>query len=289
MILPAIEKLVRQIDRSLKYYSLQLGNENISKIYLSGEICAFGRLVDYISDQVGLSIEIIDPFASGNSVSAEISPTGSILEKSSFAHAVGMALSHNSRTPNCIFTYKDKEKSARVARINRGVFGVFVFMMVICIGTVVWQERIAEGKKAKILALGRQMEQYSPRMNQSIILRLAASAKQNSHNLKEYSKKYLCMAVIGEIARMTPSNIRLLSMTANLGRISGDKDKLPTKVLVFEGFVFGDQQAFDASLATYLIKLENSHLFSKPNIHKSTVEYHKGKKVLHFTVHMKLV
>jgi type IV pilus assembly protein PilM len=289
MILPAIEKLVRQIDRSLKHYSLQLGNENISKIYLSGEICAFGRLVDYISDQVGLSIEIIDPFASGDSVSGEISPTGSILERSSFAHAVGMALSHNSRTPNCIFTYKDKEKSARIARMNRGIFGVFVFMMVICIGIVVWQGRIADVKKAKTLALGRQMEQYTPRINQAILLQLAARDKQNSHDLKEYGKKYLGMAVIGEIARMTPSNIRLLTLTANLGEISVDKDKVPVKGLVFEGLVFGEPQAFDASLATYLIKLENSHLFSKPNIHKSTVEYHNGKKVLHFTVHMKLV
>jgi type IV pilus assembly protein PilM len=289
MILPALERLVRQIDRSLKHYCLQFDNENISKIYLSGEICAFSRIVDYISDQVELSSQIIDPFATGGLVSVETLSPESILERSSFAHAMGMALSQNPRTLNCIFTYKDKEKSAHVTRINRGIIGVFAFMMVICIGIVLWQGHMAKGKTAKRDALARQMEQYTPRINQAILLKLAARDKQNSHELKEYGEKYLGMAVIGEIARMTPSNIRLLTLTANLGEILLDKDKVPAKGLVFEGLVFGDQQAFDASLATYLIKLENSHLFSRPSIHNSSVEYHRGEKVLYFTVHMKLL
>lgn len=289
MILPALERLVRQIERSFKHYSLQLGNETISKIYLSGEICAFGRLVDYISEQIRLSSEIIDPFAPGSPFIGEVSTPGSMPERASFAHAVGMALSNSSRTLNCIFTYREKEELARIAHNNRVIIAVFVFMMVICVSIVIWQGRIAEEKKAKAIALSRQVEQYSPRVNQSIILQLAANAKRNSHSLKEYSRKYLGMAVIGEISRMTPSNIRLLNITANLGRISGDKDKLPAKTVVLEGLVFGDQQALDASLATYLVKLENAPLFSQPSIHKSTVEYHDKKKVLHFTVHMKLV
>lgn len=289
MILPALERLVSQIERSLKHYSLQLGNESISKIYLSGEICVFERLVDYISEQIGLSSEIIDPFVPGSPFIGEVSTPSSISERASFAHSVGMALSNSFRTLNCIFTYREKEQLARIAHTNRGIIAAFVFMMIICVGIVIWQGRIAEGKKAKAIALSRQMEQYSPCINQSIILQLAANAKRNSYSLKEYSRKYLGMAVIGEISKMTPSNIRLLGITANLGRISGDKDKLPTKTVVLEGLVFGDQQTFNASLATYLVKLENAPLFSQPSIHKSTVEYHDKKKVLHFTVHMKLV
>lgn len=291
MILSALDRLVRQIERSFEHYGLNLGNDKVSKIYMAGEISSFTRLVDYISNQVGLPTDILDPFSSGTPFSEALSAPDSSYERTSFVPAVGMSLSDNSYTPNFIFTHQDKQKLASVPRINRAIFVVFMFIIAICTGVFLWQTRLAREKQSKIIDLQQRLEQYSPRLNQNFILQLAAKGKQKSRILKEYSRKYFGMAVIGEVCRTIPSNIRLLSVTANLGRVSGGKEGGggETKALILEGMVFGDQQRLEASLAAYLVSLEACPLFRQPKIRKSSFETEGGQEVLHFTAQIGLV
>ena len=96
------------------------------------------------------------------------------------------------------------------------------------------------------------------------------------------------MAVIGELSRVTPENIRLLNIESNFGPLSVTGDKDGEKTLVLEGIVFGHYHTLEASLAAYLMKLENSPVMGKPRFHKSSLESLEGKDVLHFTVQMNL-
>jgi len=105
MILPALERLVRQIERSVKHYSLTLGNDVVSKLYLGGEINNFKKLVGYIKEQVGLPIDTIDPLAPGTTCLGGLTSPGSISERTSYVPALGMALSSNPHTPNFLFNY----------------------------------------------------------------------------------------------------------------------------------------------------------------------------------------
>jgi len=59
--------------------------------------------------------------------------------------------------------------------------------------------------------------------------------------------------------------------------------------LVLEGIIFGGHQPLESSLAAYVLRLENSLLFSQPSIRKSTLGYYEDKEALQFTVHIKLV
>ena len=54
MILPALERLVRQVERTFEHYASNFDNERVEKIYISSGIRPHSRIVDYIGDQLDL-------------------------------------------------------------------------------------------------------------------------------------------------------------------------------------------------------------------------------------------
>lgn len=289
MILTALERIVRQIERSFEHYSLTLGNDSVSKLYIGGEINHLKKLVGFVQEQMGLPIDIIDPFAPGNPSLGKLTPPGSISERASYVPSVGMALSSNPHTPNFIFTYKDRENAARVSRLNRSVFGAFVCMVAICMAVFWWQGGIEAAKKSKINGLRQKLAEYNPRTEQNLIVLMTAKAKMKKKMLREYSKRYQAMTAIGELSQRTPSHIRLLDITARLGQADHAEGKGAAKILTLEGLVFGERQSLEASLAAYLMTLASCPVFREPSISKSSIESREGKEVLHFTTHLELV
>jgi hypothetical protein len=289
MIIPAVERLIRQTERTFEHYIVTLENERIGKIFVSGGINAYRPLIDYIGDQLGIERDIIDPLAPGNPFLDDILPPDSVTERISFTPAVGMAVSDNSHTPNIIFTYKDREKLASIRHINRGIFAAFIFIIAVCMGIFLWQGHIEELKKAKIAQLHKEVSQYIPKVDQKILMLMAPKYKRKQKDLKEYSMKYLGMAIIKDLSMRTPSNIRLLSITANFGSITENKRKTTPKILEVDGIILGDRESLESSFAGYLTKLEDSPLFSQLSIIKSDLEAYEEREVLHFVLNIQLV
>jgi hypothetical protein len=290
MIQAPLERLLRRVERSLEHFALTLEVGEVSKFYISGEIHAHRQLDEYISEEIGIQCEILDPLDPGNPFTEDVSESISLVERSSFGSALGLALSRNSITPNLIFTYRDKEKLAGISSINRAILAAFVVIVILCAGVFLWQESVVKDKQLRVVELKKKLEKYSPLVNQNLIFQLSAKVKQNRHRLKEYSRRYKSMAVLAEVSRLTPPNIRLLSLTTKVGRVSEAKNKVAKNDLLLEGMVFGDQQKLEGSLATYLLRMESSPLFSQAGIHKkSSFDLQEGRKVLHFMVRMVLV
>jgi hypothetical protein len=171
-----------------------------------------------------------------------------------------------------------------VRRINMGVFVVFFIIMGICLGYFVWQGYVKGQKELRMAQAQQKLEQYRPRVDQNYIVQLTAKAKHKQQVSKEYSKRYMGLAIVKEIASITTPNVRLLSMKANLGQVTGDKETEVQKTLVLEGVIFGSHQTLESSLAAYVLRLQNSPLFSRPSIRKSTLGYYEDKEALQFTV-----
>ena len=62
-----------------------------------------------------------------------------------------------------------------------------------------------------------------------------------------------------------------------------------TNHLVVEGVIAGERQSLEASLAAYLIKLEDSPLFQQVTLQKNGIEQIRNKDVLRFAVQMNIV
>ena len=66
-----------------------------------------------------------------------------------------------------------------------------------------------------------EMSSFNSQVNQVSILKLVDEAKSNNEAFKEYGRKYLAIAALSEIAELTPTNIRLLNISAQLEAPAG--------------------------------------------------------------------
>ena len=297
MILPALERLVRQVERTLRHFSLNYDNARVGKLYISSGVSPHQRIVDYIGEELAIPTETLNPFAdSANFISLAPSPEDPS-EQSAYVPAMGMALSSNTLTPNFLFTYKDKQKTVRTQWVNRGVFAAFGLMGVLCIGVTLWQGGRVEEKEYKLYKLQQQLENVTLRVDKNLILKLVDETQANRRQIKEIGQKYFGVAVISEITDLTPSSVRLISVSTKLrgapatkkGQKKGKKKGPDNKTLVLDGIVRGDRLILESTLAGYLMELKNSPMFDQPTISKKSLERYKDKDVLRFTARLKLL
>ena len=102
-------------------------------------------------------------------------------------------------------------------------------------------------------------------------------------------QKYFGLAVIEEITELTPPNVRLLSLSVQLGDDPAKQKSEKSRDLILSGLVWGDRLTLESTLAGYLMELNNSLLFEKPTISKKSFERFEGEEVLRFTARLKLV
>ena len=288
LMLPALERLIRQVERTFEYFTAHFDNERVEKIYISSGIRPHKRIVDYIGDQLGLPRDTIDPFAAKPDFLGDITGPASATERSSFAPAMGMALSNNTLTPNFLYTYKEKAKTGSSRRLGRIAVAGFVLLMMLCVGFYYWQGEVIAQKSSEITQLRYQLNRFQPQVDQNMILGLVGKEKEKNEIYREFSKKYLGIVVLREVSNITPSNIRLLKITMQLGARPGNVDEEITKKLTLEGIILGNQTTFEGSLAEYLIKLKASPLFEQPAIDKKSREIYQDSEVLRFTAQLKL-
>lgn len=299
MIQPALERLVRQVERTIRHYALNYENARIGKIYISSGVTPHQRILSYIGEELGMPTEVLNPFQASSNFLPVVPVPDSMSEQSSFAPAMGMALADNSRTPNFLFTYKDKRKAARNQRINRMVFATFLLLMAGCVGLSFWQERIIQDKEAKKKQLTYHLEQYNLRVDKNLILKLVEQIRQKNNSDQAIGNKYMNLAVISEVVDLTPPNVRLIDISARLGPLpakqqpeNGKKKKTAeasSRILILEGIVQGDRLTLESALAGYLLELKNSPLFDQPNINSKSFEFSGNNEVLRFKAQLNLI
>jgi len=282
MLNPALERMVRQVERTLEYYRLTFKDADVGKIYISGEVCSCPRLVQHIGVQLNLPTESLDPFAVEVGSAIELPGPKSAMDRSAFVPSVGLALSSAAITPNFISTYEDKEKATSVRRINRVIFAAFIFFLALNLGAYFWQGHRVRVKKVELAELEQKLGRYVPTLDQGLILQMVALSGKKKQDLKDRSQRYLGLAVISELSKITPLDIRLLNITINIDRAMADPNRVPAKTLLLEGVVLGDPLTLETTLTGYMLKLKSSLLFSQSSVEKQSLETVGGDKVLRF-------
>ena len=287
MILPPLEKLVIRIERRIEHHTLSL-EEGLKRLYLVGETYIHMELDEYITEKIGITCKKIDPMVPDISFLGGISPPASATERASMTLALGAALSTNSMTPNLLFIYKDKEEAEKTRRVNRGIFTVFCCLLALFIGFSIWQGRLIEGKRARLVRFQSSLMKYDPQVNQDVILEMTSRVREEMISSKRYARRYLGLAVMGELARITPKEIRLYNVQARLDRDGENKDKTNERSIILKGVVFEEEPMLYASLAKYLLNLDSSPLFIKTGVIRSSLTRFRGRAALIFDVQLDL-
>jgi Tfp pilus assembly PilM family ATPase len=317
IIRPALERLVRQVERTFEYYASYIGQDKVNRIYVTSAMSVYIPLIEYVGKQLDLQSEILDLFDPELSSFALDERKETVSERVALAPALGMALSDNTYTPNLLVTFREKQETTKIASVNRGIFAVLLLLTLITAGVFLVEIAHISNKKGDISRLQKQLAQYQPHVGQSDLLQMAAKTRQQKYSSQAYGERYLGMAVIGELTTLTPANIRLLNLKADFGVAAIEKAReLPKETpqktapvekkessgeprkeqapesklgnLIVEGIIVGNRMSLESSLAGYLIKLQASPLFRQVTMQKNSVERDKKREVLRFTINMKI-
>lgn len=282
MVLPALERLVRQVERTIEYFAINMGSVKVGKVYVSGEMNVFQPITDYVGEQLGIPTEILDPFRLTAGSPGEGGMAVPSADRISLP-VLGIALSDVAHTPNFLFTHKDKHGANRIKRVNLGIFAAFFVCAFLCTGYFLYQMGALRAKEQRLSALNVQLSQFSPLVTRDLITQTAAAMNKEGTSNLAYYEQYEGMAIIAEMSHLTSPDIRLLTLRANLGAVAGKP-----KDIEIEGFVMGDKKSLEGSLAAYLIKLDNSPLFNQVKIQKTSEEATRRGTMLRFTATMKV-
>jgi len=302
MIQPALERLSRQVERTIEHYATMTTGERIARIYVSGAMNIYRPIFDYVGSQLGMSIAIMDPLSEQESAACpDVEDTDCISERIAFGPALGFALSDDDHTPNLMFTYKDKEEQTSIKRINQAVFAGFLAVVLICSVAFTYQNHVINNKKAEIATLEAQFARLGPPVDRNQLLKLVAKVKQRNELSRVYADRYLGMVLISELAALTPKDIRFTDLKITLGPVQAGAAENPTgdaekkeaakarvEEITVEGLILGERQMFETSLAGYTMSLEASPLFKQITIQKNNVEPFLKGETLHFILNIKV-
>jgi len=293
LIAPVLERLIRQVERTLEYYTSSVGYEKVEKLYVSSIINLFySPFLNYVSDQLGTKAEFFDPFEGKN-----VSESGGSIQpamKALLIQAIGLSLSDRKYTPNIIFTYIEKNKEISQRRINRAIFATFGVLLMICLAVLFFQSIETKKLNDRRVQLEKQLAAYHPILSKDKINRLAEDIKMRRQINRQYAQKYRSVALIGELSALTPNSIKLINirMTSPHSQTSENKKDAQTQDkdegITIEGVVLGDRSQLDSILTQYIVSLERSPMLQSVNLQKSNIVNHRKKEILHFSIHAKI-
>lgn len=295
MIAPAIERAVRQVERTFGYYATLPGGEKIEKVYVSGVLSVYAPLVEYTGDQLGIKSAMLDIFKRYTDGFREDKMIDLISDRIAVVPALGAALSENKSALNLIFTYKDKEKEASVKRVNRNIFITVTAAVVICSIIFAYQTYSIRQKGIHLTSIQRRFSR-TMYLNRDMVRQVASSVKEQQGALKIYSKRYRGMAVFSELSSITPPEIGLQRLKVSLGGFSTEgqtpeSDGASGESVVIEGVIPGDRSYAEAALSRFVMKLDSSPMFSQINVKDSnygaSLQGTKGA-ALYFTINVKI-
>lgn len=290
MALPALERLARQIERTLEHYTSAIGFEKVEKIYISSAMNIYEPIINYISEQLGVNAEVFDPFV--RQVAFPDVDSLNLSVRMSLVPVLGLSLSDNFRTPNVIFTYQQKKREIYVKRFNRGTLAAFIMALIVCLTTLIYQGLEAKLLNGQVKKLEKEISRYNPFLTTEKIEKKATELAMKRQISRVYAERYVNVAVIGEISDLTPDNIRLINLKITATVPATDKtEKVPKDAndgIILEGLVSGERARLDSSLAQYVMKLENSPILRQIKVAKSSIVKFRKSEVLQFTLNAKI-
>lgn len=294
LIRPALERLIRQVERTFEHFTAVLGKERIHSVHITGAVRIFTRLVDYIGGQLAVDCRVLDPLSPEHPATAGATASMDAAERGLYGTALGAALSGPMKSLN-LLSGRDRKRAAQAeTKASRIVLSVAAAALAAClVALAVFGYNIYERKNV-LAGLEKQLLRDA-RLNEETIAPLIAKVKEERQHIEKYRERYLDLAAINEIATLTPSNIRLVTVRLDLGGLEQGADKEaageprfePPKGVVIEGLVMGDETVLDSTLAGYVLKIQTSPMFSGTEVTKNTPETFDSKKVLRFILNAK--
>ncbi len=294
MLRPVASRLVRQVEMTLKHYRESLGQEQVTRLTVSGPLGGSRLFLDFIQEHVGLPCEPQDPLAGRPLPSG--TTLGGRLPGALFSQALGLALSDEDLTPSAFVTYKERA-AKRTSRLLEqgalvGLAAVLAGMALLSFSAVSKRQAL-EGDRD---ALNMRLAGYGTSLDAASLARKSDELRTKVESMQRYASRNRIVGVWEEAMALAPDGVRIGSMTTECGppdkpldqaaaqaaakaakNLKDGKDpNAPVSRLIIEGVAIGDARLFDSMLASYVVALEGSPLLEEVSVKRSELEALEG-------------
>ncbi len=217
-IAPAIERLARQVERTLEYYA---GSQQrrCDALHLSGEIFACPALAEALAGQLGFQPQVFDPLAILRAEGARSSPG----DRMAMAPALAAALAQPGRGINLIANYTVRTAQDAKNFVTRCIIlGLAGIMILIGAGGAML-ERANASRRAQLEELKTQSAALGPLADDSAVSQRAATFMLRQEGLRLVDQRLLALSAVAEMGRRVPENVRLLSLTVDYPATGGGR------------------------------------------------------------------
>jgi hypothetical protein len=287
-ILPAVERLVKQVERTISHFCMHFKRSGVGELLISGRVTGSPAIISHIGEQLGVPVHVLNPFPHPHPFTREVAIPANPSIKESFVPAIGIALSSNDLTPNFLFTYRHREKRDRARKIRIGISAACIGVLVLLLCGFLWQENRITAKAAEVERLIQKRDAFNVPLTRDLVMALYAKVNQKRNRITTLSRRYYGSAVISEVSTLVPDNIQLIALRADMDASSTHSNKKPARTLELEGIVTGDRLRFETDLASYLLTMEASPLFKKPAVKSKRLQFLDDRQVLRFSIRFEL-
>ncbi len=283
MLSPSVERMVRQVERTIEHYTVILGNEGIESIYLFSDGGVYRPFVEYVGSQLRLESFIMDPIRPDNAFAGVVAANTSISQRAPLISALGIALSNMSRTPNLIFTYNNKEKLINIKRVNRVILSSFATAALIMTVILFLLMNVVEKKDGALAKLEIKLKQDTQTIEDASRT-MVSEIGANRIIMTGFKERYWGLAVVGELSRLTPEGVSLLSVKASIPKDNTAVKEEKNGSATISGIVTGSADSFESMLARYVIAIKDSPIFNRVVIERNSRGAFQDKETLNFSI-----
>ncbi len=289
-IAPAIDRLIKQVERTIAHFGMHFKHSRVSDILISGKMTSNAAIIAHIGSQLGVPVNILNPFPHPHAFTQKVTIPKLPAEKESFVPAIGIGLSSNELTPNFLFTYRHREKRNRIRQIRIGISTASIGFLALLLCGFLWQERHISTKAAEVKRLIEKRDAFNVPLTQDLVMALYAKVNQKRNLITTLSQRYYSSAVMAEVIQLTPANIQLIALRADMNKPSSKANKPEVAPsLMIEGVVTGDEIRFETDLASFMLTIDDSPLFKSPVVKNKRLQFLENRQVLRFSIQFELV
>lgn len=222
IIEPALNRLSRQIQRTIAHYNNTMAQHTINKLFISGTMSLYPPLLSYLQGELGIPVEAADPFRFISQYS-KIRPPAAARQKMQLLPVISLGLSQNPQTPNFLYTFREKNEEKKLAQIKKWVIAAgFSAAILLAAGNIVTFTFLAT-EKAKLKThenefatlvtnaetLEQQLNAIDPNTDLSHIQELAEKINFLNKYLEYTAKRYEPVSVFSELFALTQEGISI--------------------------------------------------------------------------------
>ncbi|WP_235669529.1 hypothetical protein [Solidesulfovibrio carbinolicus] len=290
MLRPVASRLVRQVEMTLKHYRESLGQDQVTRLTVSGPLGGSRLFLDFIQEHVGLPCEALDPLA-GRPLPAGTT-LGGRLPGALFSQALGLALSDDGHTPSAFVTYKERAAKRASRLLEQGVLvglaAVLAGMALLSFSAMAKRQTLERERDA----LNQRLAGYGASLDAAALARKSEELRTKIEAMQRYASRNRIVGIWEEALALAPDGVRIGSMTTECGppdkpldqaaaqaakNLKDGKDpNAPVSRLIIEGVAIGDARLFDSMLASYVVALEGSPLLEDISVKRSELEGLEG-------------